>query len=161
MCCASRRLALHEQTEMCGVRNDDTWTRIHSNRHERKERIGSIGENLSEANRLYLSVTADSHSLVSIHLLIHTSTHSSRHPTLSINHSFTPCSKCRSTFSTNPSHLNRLQAWTDAFMIMGLDRTGLIMLFSLVLVLIFLFIPCGRLSWLPVSFLLHVKYTVS
>ena len=23
----------------------------------------------------------------------------------------------------------------------------------------FLFIPCGRLSWLPVSFLLHVKYT--
>ena len=27
--------------------------------------------------------------------------------------------------------------------------------------LIFLFIPCGRLSWLPVSFLLHVKYTLS
>ena len=25
----------------------------------------------------------------------------------------------------------------------------------------FLFIPCGGLSWLPVSFLLHVKYTVS
>jgi len=25
----------------------------------------------------------------------------------------------------------------------------------------FLFIPCGRLSWLPVSFLLHVKYTLS
>jgi len=24
-----------------------------------------------------------------------------------------------------------------------------------------LFIPCGRLSWLPLSFLLHVKYTVS
>jgi len=24
-----------------------------------------------------------------------------------------------------------------------------------------LFIPCGRLSWLPVSFLLHVKYTLS
>ena len=23
------------------------------------------------------------------------------------------------------------------------------------------FIPCGRLSWLPVSFLLHVKYTLS
>ena len=22
----------------------------------------------------------------------------------------------------------------------------------------FLFVPCGRLSWLPVSFLLHVKY---
>jgi len=25
----------------------------------------------------------------------------------------------------------------------------------------FLFVPCGGLSWLPVSFLLHVKYTVS
>jgi len=25
----------------------------------------------------------------------------------------------------------------------------------------FLFIPCGRLSWLPVSFLLHVKYALS
>jgi len=24
-----------------------------------------------------------------------------------------------------------------------------------------LFVPCGGLSWLPVSFLLHVKYTVS
>jgi len=27
--------------------------------------------------------------------------------------------------------------------------------------LIFLFLPCGGLSWLHVSFLLHVKYTVS
>ena len=25
----------------------------------------------------------------------------------------------------------------------------------------FLFVPCGELSWLPVSFLLHVKYTLS
>jgi len=25
----------------------------------------------------------------------------------------------------------------------------------------FLFVPCGRLSWLPISFLLHVKYTLS
>jgi len=25
----------------------------------------------------------------------------------------------------------------------------------------FLFVPCGRLSWLSVSFLLHVKYTLS
>jgi len=24
-----------------------------------------------------------------------------------------------------------------------------------------LFIPCGRLSWLPVSFLLHVNYPLS
>jgi len=26
---------------------------------------------------------------------------------------------------------------------------------------LFLFIPCGILSWLPVSFLLHIKYTLS
>ena len=25
----------------------------------------------------------------------------------------------------------------------------------------YLFVPCGGLSWLPVSFLLHVKYTLS
>ena len=25
----------------------------------------------------------------------------------------------------------------------------------------FLFVPCGGLSWLPVSFLLHTKYTLS
>ena len=25
----------------------------------------------------------------------------------------------------------------------------------------FLFVPCGGLSWLPVSFLMHVKYTLS
>ena len=37
----------------------------------------------------------------------------------------------------------------------------LIILF-LVLYFIFLFVPCGRLSWLvlPVSFLLHVKHTL-
>jgi len=26
---------------------------------------------------------------------------------------------------------------------------------------IYLFVPCGRLSWPPVSFLLHVKYSLS
>ena len=36
----------------------------------------------------------------------------------------------------------------------------LIILF-LVLHFNFLFVPCGRLSWLPDSFLLHVKYTLS
>ena len=41
------------------------------------------------------------------------------------------------------------------------DRTGLIMLLDLILVLIFLFVPCGGPCWLLVSFLLHVKYTVS
>jgi len=44
------------------------------------------------------------------------------------------------------------------------DRPGLVMLLDLFLVrfsLIFLFVPCGGLSWLHVSFLLHVKYTLS
>jgi len=45
------------------------------------------------------------------------------------------------------------------------DRTGLIMLLGLFLVCFFffnfLFVPCGGLSWLHVSFLLHVKYTIS
>jgi len=36
----------------------------------------------------------------------------------------------------------------------------LIVLF-LVLHFNFLFVPCGGLSWLPVSFLLHAKYTLS
>ena len=41
--------------------------------------------------------------------------------------------------------------------------TGPIMLTVLFLVSHFnvLFVPCGGLSWLPVSFLLHVKYTLS
>jgi len=43
----------------------------------------------------------------------------------------------------------------------GLDRTYHAHRFFLVLDFIFLFVPCGRLSWLPVSFLLHVKYTLS
>ena len=43
------------------------------------------------------------------------------------------------------------------------DCTELIMLISLILVshFNFLFILCGRLSWLSVSFLLHIKYAVS
>ena len=44
-----------------------------------------------------------------------------------------------------------------------MDRTGPIMLISLFLffIVIFLFIPCRRLSWLSVSFLLQVTYTLS
>ena len=47
-------------------------------------------------------------------------------------------------------------------MIMGLDRAyhAHHFIFSFTFYF-FLFIPCGRLSWLPVSFLLHVKYTLS
>jgi len=43
----------------------------------------------------------------------------------------------------------------------GLDQTYHAHHLFLVLHFIFLFIPCGGLSWLPVSFLLHVKYTLS
>jgi len=47
-------------------------------------------------------------------------------------------------------------------MIMGrLDRTSHAYQFIFSFLLHFLFIPCGRLSWLSVSFLLHVKYTLS
>ena len=52
----------------------------------------------------------------------------------------------------------------DCLTITGVrDWTGPITLIVLFLVshfIYFLFIPCGRLSWLPV-FLLHVKYTLS
>jgi len=107
-----------------------------------------------------LSVSLASH--VSTHLLIHLSAHlyyhyHSHHP--SLLHSFTPGSKY--AFSTNPSLLRLLlptglpswqRDWTEPIM--------LIVLF-LVSHLNFLFVPCGGLNWLPVSFLLHVKYTLS
>ena len=50
----------------------------------------------------------------------------------------------------------------DCLMIMGPDRTyhAYQFIFSFTFIY-FLFIPCGRLSWLPVSFLLHVKHTIS
>ena len=76
-------------------------------------------------------------------------------PTLIIQHSFTPGSK--PTFLTNSYHLMLLLP-------AGLPRrTGLIMHIILCLFshLNLLFIPCCRLSWLTVSFLLHVKYTLS
>jgi len=70
-------------------------------------------------------------------------------------------SRLKIYLSTNPSHLNfsslliGLPSWSS-------DCTGLITLNSLFLVfLLHFFVPCGRLSWLPVSFLLHVKYTAS
>ena len=43
----------------------------------------------------------------------------------------------------------------------GLDRTYHAHRFIFSFIFNFLFVPCGGLSWLPVSFLLHVKYTLS
>jgi len=115
---------------------------------------------VSGINSLIHSVSLASH--VSTHLLIHLSAHlyyhhHFRHP--SLLQSFAPGSK--PTFSTNPSHLGLLlptglPSWQR-------DWTGPIMLIVLFLVshFNFLFVPCGRLSWLPVCFLLHVKYTVT
>ena len=101
-------------------------------------------------------------SSVSIHRLIHLSTHPCHHRHCqhpSLLHSFTQGSK--PTFSTNPSHLNfyslltGLPSWSS-------DCTGLITLIGLFFFsFTFLFVPCDRLNWLSVSFLLHVKYTVS
>jgi len=71
----------------------------------------------------------------------------SHHP--SLLQFFTPGSK--PTFSTNPSHL---------LLPTGLPRdnsSGL----DLSCASFFLFVPCGGLSWLLVSFLLHVEYTLS
>ena len=99
-----------------------------------------------------LCLDSPPHSLVSSSLL-------SSPLSSSILHSFTPGSK--PTFSTNPFHLRLLlptglPSWQR-------DWTGPIMLIGLFLVshFNFLFVPCGGLSWLPVSFLLHVKYTLS
>jgi len=82
-----------------------------------------------------------------IHFLIHLSTYLSHHP--SLLHSFTPGSK--PTFSTNPSHLRLL------------SPTGLPHAHHFIFSFTFYFfvIPRGRLSCLPISFLLHVKYTLS
>jgi len=121
---------------------------------------------VSGINSLIHSVSLASH--VSTHLIVHLSAHlchhhHSHHP--SLLHSFTPGSK--PTFSTNPSHLNThthfFYPWI-AFTIMGPDGTyhAFRFTFSSFLSLIFLFVPCGGLSWLHhVSFLLYVKYSIS
>ena len=102
-------------------------------------------------------------SLVSIHLVIHLSTHLSHHPRShhpSRFHSFTPGSK--PTFSINPSHLRLLlPIGLPHDNGTGPDRTYHAHHFIFSFAFYFLFIPCGRLTWLPVSFLPHVKYTLN
>ena len=73
--------------------------------------------------------------------------------TISILHSFTPGSKPRLLLP--PGQPSR---------IMGPDRTYYAHRFifsNFSSFFTFLFVPCGRLSWLNVSFLQHVKYTAS
>jgi len=103
------------------------------------------------------SVSLASH--VATRFLIHLSAHlchhhHSHHP--SLLHSFTPGSK--------PIPLQQiLPTFDPGLSSRSRDRTGLIMLLDLFLVrfsLIFLLVSCGGLSWLHVSFLLHVKYTI-
>ena len=79
-------------------------------------------------------------------------------PTLFIHLSFTLGSK--PTFSTNPSH-RRFLLPTGLPHDNGTGPDLLRSSFFLVSHFNFLFVPCGRLSWLPVSFLLHVKYPLS
>jgi len=107
-------------------------------------------------------------TLVSIHLLIHFSTHLCQSSPLSS--SITPSlfhSRLKTYLFNKSFHLRLLLPieMPSGFMVMGLEHwTGPITLMILFLVShfsFFLFILCGRLSWLPVSFLLHVKYTLS
>jgi len=76
--------------------------------------------------------------------------------TLIIHHSFT-----LSLQAQNLPFQQILPTYRTAFMTR--EWTGLIMLIVLFLVshFNFLFVQCGGLSWLPVSFLLHVKYPLS
>ena len=49
----------------------------------------------------------------------------------------------------------RMHCSAELLKLTVIDTVIIIFLFR-----IFLLIPCGRLSWIPVSFLLHVKYTL-
>ena len=114
----------------------------------------------SGINSRILSVSLASH--VSTHLLIHLSAHlyyhhHSHHP--SLLHSFTPGSK--PTFQQILPTLDffyLLDCLHDNGTGPDLSCSSFYFYFH---ILIFLFVPCGGLSWLPVSFLLHVKYTLS
>jgi len=151
----------HPTAGCCHLANLTAWSQSHIGRLFQRFH----GDNL---NRFPVILLADYRKLTKIAYketknLIHLSTYfchhrHSHHP--SLLHCSTPGSK--PTFSTNLSHLNStslpigLLSWTW-------DWTRLIMLINLFLVFLlhFLLVPCGRLSWLPVSFLLHVKYTLS
>ena len=81
--------------------------------------------------------------------------------TLVIHHSFTL------SFQAQNLTFQQILSTVDFFYLLdcltttGLDRPITLIILFLVLHFNFLFVPCGRLSWLPVSSLLHVKYTLS
>ena len=80
-------------------------------------------------------------------------------PTFVIHHSFTPGSNLPFQ-QILPTLILLLPSST--FTIMGPDKTyHAYRYFFVRFSLIFLFVPCGGLSWLHISFLLHVKYTLS
>jgi len=112
---------------------------------------------VSGINSLIHSISLASHVLT--HLLIHLSVHlyyyhHSHHP--SLFHSRLKNYPFSKSFPLETSFTYR-----TAFMTTGLDRTYHVHRFILVSHFNFLFVPCGGLSWLLVSFLLHVKYTLS
>jgi len=101
---------------------------------------------------------------VSINLLIHLSTHACRH-----RHSQHPSLLQFFTRGSKNLPFQRILP-TVTFLLYSLDclhdngtRPDLITLISLFFSFSFTFlcVPCGRLSWLSVSFLLHLNYTVS
>ena len=119
---------------------------------------------ISGINSLIHSVSFASH--VSTHFLNHLSAHlwhlchHHHSHNLSLIHSVTPSSK--PTFLTNPSHhlsTSTLDCLHDHGT--GPDLSRFSMYFQFVFLLIFLSVPCGGLSWPLVSFILHVKYTLS
>ena len=122
-------------------------------------------------------------SLVSIHFLIHLSTHLCyrpryHHPSLTHTHTrlfdfshFLIMGLLHSrlrTYLFNKSfpHKTSFIYWTASKCLrdngtgLDLSRSSVYFLVSR-FIIIFLFIPCGRHSWLLVSFLLHVKYSLS
>jgi len=100
--------------------------------------------------------------LVSIHLFIHFSTHVSHHPTLVIHHSFSLSLQAQNLPFQQILPTVDFFYLLDCLTITGLDLTYYAHYFIFSFKFYFLlFIPCGRLSWLSVSFLLHVKYPLS
>jgi len=82
-------------------------------------------------------------------------------PSLVIHHSFTLSLQARNLPFQILNPTVDFFYLLDCLTITGLDRTYHAHHFIFSFTFYFLFIPCGRLSWLPVSFLLHVKYTLS